>query len=89
MEKDRTSAYLLEGDAAIWRRYADDALKRAKELEAKKDLIPVWHDERTIKLVDKKKIEKRKLELIRVKIGKGELVWMEKQVAIKNGFITV
>ena len=33
------------------------------------------------------KIKKKKMEIIKVKIGKGELVFMEKQVAIKNGFI--
>ena len=87
MEYDRTSAYLLEGDAAMWKRHAENALKVAKEQEATKKLIPVWVDATTTKLVDMEKIKKRKMEIIRVKIGKGELVWMEKNVAIKNGFI--
>ena len=86
MENDRTSAYLLEGDTAIWKRYAENALAKAKELEANKKLIPVWVDANTTKLVDIEKIKKRNMEIIRVKI-KGELVLMEKQVAIKNGFI--
>ena len=87
MEHDRTAAYLLEGDAAIWKRHAENALAKAKEIEASKKLIPVWVDATTTKLVDMEKIKKRKMEIIRVKIGKGELVWMEKNVAIKNGFI--
>ena len=87
MENDRTSAYLLEGDTAIWKRYAENALAKAKEIEANKKLIPVWVDANTTKLVDIEKIKKRNMEIIRVKIGKGELVFMEKNVAIKNGFI--
>ncbi|MBO5387668.1 MAG: hypothetical protein J6A59_05945 [Lachnospiraceae bacterium] len=60
----------------------------AKELEAKKETIPVWYDERTTKFVSLEKIKRKKLEIIKVKIGKGELVFMEKDIAKKNGFIT-
>lgn len=87
MENDITSGYLLEGDAARYRRDALIALEKAKTIEANRKLIPIWIDHNTTKLVDMEKVKKRKMELIRVKMGKGELVWMEKQVAIKNGFI--
>jgi len=80
--------YLIEGDAAAYKREAVKTLAKAKELESKKDLIPVWYDERTIRLVDKEKIKRKKMDIIKVKMGKGELVFMEKQIAIKNGFIT-
>ena len=79
--------YLLEGESAYNRAKAREALAVAKELESKRDTIPVWYDERTIRLVSLEKIKRKKLEIIRVKIGKGELVFMEKDIAKKNGFI--
>ena len=80
--------YLIEGDASRYREEAEKVLEKAKLMEAKKKIIPVWVDHNTTKLMDIEKIKKRKLEIIRVKMGKGELVFMEKRVAIKNGFIT-
>ena len=79
---------MTEGGSGVlvYRDRAIEALKTAKEIEANKKLIPVWVDANTTKLVDIEKIKKRNMEIIRVKI-KGELVLMEKQVAIKNGFI--
>lgn len=79
--------YLLEGEKVYNHHKALEALAKCKEMEQGKHLIPVWIDHNTTKLVDMEKIKKRKMELIRVKMGKGELVWMEKKVAIKNGFI--
>ena len=79
--------YLLEGESAYNRAKAREALTVAKELEAKKETIPVWYDERTTKFVSLEKIKRKKLEIIKVKIGKGELVFMEKDIAKKNGFI--
>lgn len=80
---------MTEGGSGVlvYRDRAIEALKTAKEIEANRKTIPVWIDHNTIKLVDVEKVKKRKMELIRVKIGKGELVFMEKSVAIKNGFI--
>ena len=71
----------------MYKERAEEALKYAKELEEQKKTIPVWVDANTTKLMDMEKIKKRKLEIIRVKIGKGELAWMEKSNAIKRGFI--
>lgn len=79
--------YLIEGDNAVYRVQAERALTKAKEQEAARQTIPVWIDRNTTKLVSLEKIKKKKMEIIKVKIGKGELVFMEKQVAIKNGFI--
>lgn len=82
-----TMTYLIEGDNAVYRVQAERALAKAKEQEAARQAIPVWIDRNTTKLVSLEKIKKKKMEIIKVKIGKGELVFMEKQVAIKNGFI--
>lgn len=86
-EREHAPTYLIEGDFKHWRIEAEKVLKKAKEQEKKKDTIPVWYDERTIRLVSLEKIKRKKMEVLKVKIGKGEIVWMEKQVAIKNGFI--
>ena len=86
-EKEHAPTYLIEGDFKHWRIEAEKVLKKAKEQEKKKDTIPVWYDERTIRLVSLEKIKRKKMEVLRVKIGKGEIVWMEKSIAIKNGFI--
>lgn len=37
--------------------------------------------------MDVEKIKRKKLEIIRVKIDKKGIVWMEKQNAIDKGFI--
>ena len=81
--------YMIENNSGVlvYRDRAIEALKTAKEIEANRKTIPVWIDHNTTKLVDVEKVKKRKMELIKVKIGKGGLVFMEKQVAIKNGFI--
>lgn len=85
--KETTTKYLTEGDNAQFRVQAEKALAKAKEQEAARQTIPVWIDRNTTKLVSLEKIKKKKMEIIKVKIGKGELVFMEKNVAIKNGFI--
>lgn len=87
IEKEFTTTYLIEGDNAVYRVQAERALAKAKEQEAARKAIPVWIDRNTTKLVSLEKIKKKKMEIIKVKIGKGELVFMEKNVAIKNGFI--
>lgn len=87
IEKEFTTTYLIEGDNAVYRVQAERALIKAKEQEAARQTIPVWIDRNTTKLVSLEKIKKKKMEIIKVKIGKGELVFMEKSVAIKNGFI--
>lgn len=86
-EREHTPHYLIEGDNAVHRVQAEKTLAKAKEQEAARQTIPVWIDRNTTKLVSLEKIKKKKMEIIKVKIGKGELVFMEKQVAIKNGFI--
>ncbi len=86
--EDNTPTYLIEGDAARFRKEALKALAITKELESKKEAIPVWCDERTTRLVTLEKIKRKKLEIVKVKIGRGELVFMEKEVAKKNGYIT-
>lgn len=85
--KEHGPMYLVQGEFA-YRDQAQKALVKAKELEASKKTIPVWYDMNTIRLVDMDKIKRKKMEIIRVKIGKGRLVWMEKSVAKENGFIT-
>ena len=84
---DTSASYLLDVEGSYNRARAVEALKKAKEKEATKKLIPVWVDPQTTVMMDMEKIKKRKLEIIRVKIGKGELAWMEKSNAIKRGFI--
>jgi hypothetical protein len=86
-EREHAPTYLIEGDFKHWRIEAEKVLKRAKDQEKKKDTIPIWYDERTTRLVSLEKIKRKKMEVLRVKIGKGEIVWMEKSIAIKNGFI--
>ena len=85
--EDNTPTYLIEGDAARFRKEALKALEIAKELESKREAIPVWYDERTTRLVTLDKIKRKKMEIVKVKIGKGELVFMEKEIAKKNGYI--
>lgn len=87
-DKENGLTYLIEGENTYNKQKALAALAVAKELEAKKETIPVWYDERTTKFVSLEKIKRKKMEIIKVKIGKGELVFMEKDVAKKNGFIT-
>lgn len=87
-DKDNGLTYLIEGESQYNRMKALAALEIAKAQEAKRETIPVWYDERTIRLVSLEKIKRKKMEIIKVKIGKGELVFMEKEIAKKNGFIT-
>lgn len=84
---DTSASYLLDTEGSYNRDRAIESLKKAKAAEATKKLIPVWIDPQTTKLMDLDKIKKRGLEIIRVKMGKGELAWMEKSNAIKRGFI--
>lgn len=89
MEEIEGVHYMTEGGSGIlaYRERAIEALKRAKELDSKKKIISVWEDYQTIKLVDLNSVKRRGLQIIRVKLPTGRIVWMEKQVAIKNGFI--
>ena len=66
---------------------AEENLKMAKEMEAQKNTIPVWVDYQTTKFMDLEKIKRKKLEVIKVKLKRGGLVWMERKTAIENGFI--
>lgn len=90
MNKTEGVQYLTEGFSStrMYKERAMEALAIAKEMEEQKKTIPVWVDANTTKFMDMEKIKRKKLEIIRVKIGRGELVWMEKSTAIKNGFIT-
>lgn len=87
-DKENRLTYLIEGESTYNRQRAIAALKIAKEQEAKRETIPIWYDKNTTRLVSIEKIKRRKMEIIKVKIGKGELVFMEKEIAKKNGFIT-
>lgn len=87
-DKENGLTYLIEGESTYNRQRVIAALKIAKEQEAKRETIPVWYDKNTTRLVSMEKIKRRKMEIIKVKIGKGELVFMEKEIAKKNGFIT-
>ena len=84
---DTSASYLLDVEGSYNRQKALDVLAKAKEKEATKKLIPVWVDPQTTVMMDLEKIKKKKLEIIRVKMGRGELAWMEKSNAIKRGFI--
>ena len=86
-DRESSTSYLLEGANNCNRDKAIENLQMVKEQEATKKLIPVWVDATTTKLVDMDKVKERKMELIRVKMGKGELVWMERKTAIKYGYI--
>lgn len=87
-DKENRLTYLIEGESTYNRQRVIAALKIAKEQEEKRETIPVWYDKNTTRLVSMEKIKRRKMEIIKVKIGKGELVFMEKEIAKKNGFIT-
>lgn len=85
--QNRGLDYLVERDMRNNIDLARSVLARAKEVEEKKKPIPVWVDAHTTKLMTLESIKRKGLEIVRVKIGKGELVWMEKKNAIKRGFI--
>lgn len=86
-DKENRLTYLIEGKSTYNRQRAIASLKIAKEQEVKRETIPVWYDKNTTRLVSLEKIKRRKMEIIKVKIGKGELAFMEKEIAKKNGFI--
>ena len=89
MEELEGLNYMTEGGSGTlaYRDRAIEALKVAKELEAKKKTIPVWVDYQTTKMIDLEKIKKYGLQIIRVKIPGCRVVWMEKQNAIDKGYI--
>lgn len=80
-------SYMTQADNAKLRREAQKALVKCKEIEAERDFLPVWVDERTTKLVSKAKILRKGMEIIKVKIGGGRLAYMERKTAIKYGYI--
>jgi hypothetical protein len=86
--QNRGLDYLVERDIVNNHNLAKRVLAEAKEKEAQSKPMPVWVDERTTKLMTLESIKRKGVEIVRVKIGKGELVWMEKKNAIKRGFIT-
>lgn len=89
MEELEGLNYMTEGGSGTlaYRDRAIEALRVAKELEENKKTIPVWVDCQTTKLVDLEKVKKYGLQIIRVKIPGGRIVWMEKQNAIDKGYI--
>ena len=89
MEEIKGMNYMNEGGSGTlaYRERAMEALKVAKEIESSKKTIPVWVDWQTTKLVDMKKIKRLGLQIIKVKIPGGRLVWIEKQNAIDKGYI--
>lgn len=89
MEKLEGINYMTEGGAGTlaYKERAEENLKIAKEIEAQKSTIPVWIDFQTTKFMDLEKIKRKKLEIIKVKLKRGGLVWMERKTAIENGFI--
>lgn len=64
-----------------------EVLKTVKEREKKKNFISVWVDDQTLKFIDIEKINRLKLQIIRVRLPSGRIVWIEKNNAIKKGFI--
>lgn len=89
MEELEGMNYMTEGGSGTlaYRERAIEALKVAKEMEAGKKTIPVWIDWQTTKLMDLEKIKRFGLQIIRVKIPGGRIVWMEKKNAIDKGYI--
>ena len=89
MEKLEGTNYMTEGGSGtlVYKERAEENLKIAKEMEAQKNTIPVWVDFQTTKFMDLEKIKRKKLEIIKVKLKRGGLVWMERKTAIQNGFI--
>lgn len=89
MEKRYGLCYLIESSSDITtvRYKALEILKEVKEREKKKNFIPVWVDAQTLKLVDMEKIKRLKMQIIKVRLSWGRIVWMEKDNAIKKGFI--
>ena len=86
--QNRGLDYLVERDIVNNHNLAKRVLAEAKEKEAQNKPLPVWVDERTTKLMTLESIKRKGLEIVRVKIGKGEMVWMERRNAIKKGFIS-
>lgn len=80
--------YLVERDFMHNRKLAQESLSKVKEYESTRTHLPVWEDAHTTRLVDVEKIKSQKLEIIRVKLPSGRLVWMEKKNAIKRKFIS-
>ena len=87
MANNSIPVYLIQGDNSENRRSAVKALAQCKEYEKGRKLLHIWVDEHTTRLMDVDKIKRKGLEIVKVKLGAGRLAWMEKQVAIKNGFI--
>jgi hypothetical protein len=79
--------YLVERAFFQNRELAQESLSKAKQYEAEHAYLPVWVDAQTTKLVEVEKIKQKKLEIVKIKIPSGRLVWIERKNAIKRGFI--
>ena len=79
--------YLVERAFFQNRELAQESLSKAKQYEAEHTFLPLWEDAHTVKMVDVEKIKKKKMEILRVKIPSGRLVWIERKNAIKRGLI--
>ena len=80
--------YLVERAFFQNRELAKESLSKAKQYEAEHTFLPVWEDAHTTRMVDVQKIKKNKMEILKVKIPSGRLVWIEKKNAIKRKFIS-
>ena len=83
---ENSVSYLIEGENVYNRTKAIECLKMVKERESKQEILPVWVDSQTTKLIDKRKVLNKKIELLKVRVN-GRIVWIERDNAIKNGFI--
>ena len=81
------SKMLLEFGDAVEHSRAKEVLKEVKKAEAKKKTIPVWEDFQTTRYMTIESIKEKELEIIRVKLPFKGLVYIERQTAIKKGYI--
>ena len=86
-DNEHCLAYLLEGESSYMKQKALAALEKAKKYEATREYFHVYEDEKTYRLVDKQKVLNAKIELVRVVLRCGRLVWMTKKNALKKGYI--
>lgn len=78
---------LLEFGDAVEHEKAKEILQGCKNKEAESKSITVYVNNHTTKIISLEKIRRKKIEIIKVKLHDGRLVFMEKDNAIKKGYI--
>lgn len=87
-ESNNINKVLADYADAVEHEKAKKILHKCKDQESKEKFISVYIDKQTIKLIPLEKIKRKKMEIIKVKLDGSRLVFMEKDNAIKKGYIT-